>query len=73
MKPHGFHPFSHIFIPPRDLQMKIRAGVSPKIPPLTDHSAGVMGAVTIRGAGAGRLEPGKAVPQDLLAIHHDRD
>jgi homoserine dehydrogenase len=60
------------------------AGVGPRTLPLTDPLAGVMGArnaltfdldllgpVTIQGPGAGRLETGQAVLQDLLAIHRE--
>jgi homoserine dehydrogenase len=60
------------------------AGVAPRKLPLTDPLAGVMGArnaltfeldllgpVTIEGPGAGRLETGQAVLQDLLAIHRE--
>jgi homoserine dehydrogenase len=63
---------------------RISVGVSPRKLPLSDPLAGVMGArnaltfdldllgpVTISGAGAGRIETGQAVLQDLLAIHRD--
>jgi len=59
-------------------------GVSPRRIPLSDPLAGVMGArnaltfdldllgpVTIQGPGAGRVETGHAVLQDLLAIHRE--
>jgi homoserine dehydrogenase len=60
------------------------AGVGPRQLPSTDPLAGVMGArnaltfdldllgpVTIEGPGAGRVETGQAVLQDLLAIHRE--
>jgi homoserine dehydrogenase len=60
------------------------AGAAPRRIPLTDPLAGVMGArnaltfdldllgpVTIEGPGAGRIETGQAVLQDLLAIHRE--
>jgi len=63
---------------------RIAAGVSPQKLPLSDPLAGVMGAknaltfdldlmgpVTIQGAGAGKIETGHAILQDVLAIHHD--
>ena len=63
---------------------RITAGVSPRRLPLTDPLAQVMGArnaltfdldllgpVTIEGPGAGRVETGAAVLQDVLAIHRD--
>jgi len=63
---------------------KIAAGVSPQKLPLSDPLAGVMGAqnaltfdldllgkVTIQGPGAGRIETGTSILQDMLAIHRD--
>jgi homoserine dehydrogenase len=63
---------------------RITAGVGPRKIPLTDPLAGIMearnaltfdtdllGLVTIEGPGAGRLETGQAVLQDVLAIHHE--
>jgi homoserine dehydrogenase len=60
------------------------AGVAPRRLPFTDPLAGIMGArnaltfdldllgpVTIEGPGAGRIETGHAVLQDLLAIHRE--
>ena len=61
---------------------KIKARVSPKELPLTHPLANVMGAinaltfttdhlgdVTIIGPGAGRIETGQALLNDILAIH----
>jgi homoserine dehydrogenase len=63
---------------------KIVAGVSPQKLPLSDPLAGVMGArnalafdldllgkVTIQGPGAGKMETGYSLLQDMLAIHRD--
>jgi homoserine dehydrogenase len=63
---------------------RITAGVGPRRLPVTDPLARVgetrnaltfdtdlLGPVTIEGPGAGRLETGQAVLQDVLAIHHD--
>ncbi len=63
---------------------KITAGVAPQKLPLSDPLAGVMGAqnaltfdmdllgkVTIQGPGAGKLETGDSILQDILAIHRD--
>jgi homoserine dehydrogenase len=63
---------------------RVAAGVAPRRLPLADPLAGVMGArnaltfdldllgpVTIEGPGAGRIETGQAVLQDLLAIHRE--
>jgi len=63
---------------------KVIASVAPRKLPLSDPLAGVMGArnaltfeldllgkVTIQGPGAGKLETGHAILQDLLAIHRD--
>jgi homoserine dehydrogenase len=63
---------------------RITAGVGPRKLPLADPLAAVMGVrnaltfdldllgpVTIEGPGAGRVETGAAVLQDVLAIHHD--
>jgi homoserine dehydrogenase len=62
----------------------IAAAVSPQKLPLSDPLAGVMGArnaltfdldllgkVTIQGPGAGKLETGYSILQDMLAIHRD--
>jgi homoserine dehydrogenase len=63
---------------------RITAGVAPQKLPLSDPLAGVMGAqnaltfdmdllgkVTIQGPGAGKLETGDSILQDILAIHRD--
>jgi homoserine dehydrogenase len=63
---------------------RITAGVGPRKIPLTDPLARIMdarnalvfetdllGPVAIEGPGAGRLETGQAVLQDVLAIHHE--
>jgi homoserine dehydrogenase len=63
---------------------RITAGVGPRRLSLSDPLAGIMGVrnaltfdldllgpVTIEGPGAGRVETGHAVLQDVLAIHHD--
>jgi len=63
---------------------KVTAAVGPQKLPLSDPLAGVMGAqnaltfdldllgkVTIQGPGAGKLQTGAAILQDLLAIHRD--
>jgi homoserine dehydrogenase len=63
---------------------KITAGVAPQKLLLSDPLAGVMGAqnaltfdmdllgkVTIQGPGAGKLETGDSILQDILAIHRD--
>ena len=60
------------------------AAVGPQKLPLSDPLAGVMGAqnaltfdldllgkVTIQGPGAGKLQTGAAILQDLLAMHRD--
>lgn len=63
---------------------KVTAAVGPQKLPLSDPLAGVMGAqnaltfdldllgkVTVQGPGAGKLQTGAAILQDLLAIHRD--
>ncbi len=63
---------------------KIIASVAPQKLPLSDPLAGIMGTqnaltfdldllgkVTIQGPGAGKLETGDSILQDMLAIHRD--
>ncbi|HOW85845.1 MAG TPA: homoserine dehydrogenase [Candidatus Aminicenantes bacterium] len=60
----------------------VTASVSPRMLPLADPLAGVMGAqnalslqtdlmgkITIQGAGAGKIETGFAILSDILAVH----